>query len=298
MAALFALQYIHGISILAARQRGGTMKQNSKKCAALLVAAVMIGLASGGIIAYRKLNSPQPPNTQKTQDNTANSSKSPAKKLIKLTDSVSVKPAAGDYTADDHIWRLVNKTHPLNNSKYRPKNLQLATVNSRPDKPEEERSVRADIMPEVEQLFASAKAAGHDLQIGSGFRGYELQNTYYSSYVNAYGQAAADKFSSKPGYSEHQTGLVMDIAAADHNCYLETCFGETAAGKWLAKHAHEYGFILRYPKGKERITGYQYEPWHFRYVGRELAAALKKADMTLDQASPILLGKSSAEKSR
>ena len=90
----------------------------------------------------------------------------------------------------------------------------------------------------------------------------------------------------------------MDIAAADHNCYLETCFGETAAGKWLAKHAHEYGFILRYPKGKERITGYQYEPWHFRYVGRELAAALKKADMTLDQASPILLGKSSAEKSR
>ena len=274
------------------------MKQNSKKCAALLAAAVMIGLASGGIIAYRKLNSPQPPNTQKTQDNTANSSKSPAKKLIKLTDSVSVKPTAGDYAADDHIWRLVNKTHPLKNSKYRPENLQLATVDSRSDKPEEERSVRADIMPDVEKLFASAKAARHDLQIGSGFRGYELQNTYYSSYVNAYGQAAADKFSSKPGYSEHQTGLVMDIAAADHNCYLETCFGETAAGKWLAKHAHEYGFILRYPKGKERITGYQYEPWHFRYVGRELAAALKKANMTLDQAAPILLGKSSPEKSR
>ena len=76
------------------------MKQNSKKCAALLAAAVVIGLASGGIIAYRKLNSPQPPNTQKTQNDTANSSKSPAEKLIKLTDSVSVKSAAGDYTAE------------------------------------------------------------------------------------------------------------------------------------------------------------------------------------------------------
>ena len=111
MAALFALQYIHGISILAARQRGGTMKQNSKKCTALLAAAVVIGLASGGIIAYRKLNSPQPPNTQRTQNDTANSSKSSAKKLIKLTDSVSVKPA--DRQAQNLLARRNLKLQPL-----------------------------------------------------------------------------------------------------------------------------------------------------------------------------------------
>ena len=198
-------------------------------------------------------------------------------------------PLPGDYTADDHLWRLVNKTTPLKDVNYRPSALQLATVASRADKSADERSVRADIMPHVEALFAAAKAAGHQLQIGSAFRGYELQRTYYSNYARLYGQAAADKLSARPGHSEHQTGLVMDVATPDRTCYLETCFGDTPAGRWLAMHAHEYGFIISYPKGKEAITGYQYEPWHIRYVGKELAGALKQADMTLDQATPLLL---------
>lgn len=208
---------------------------------------------------------------------------------IKLPGAKPVDRLPGDYEADDHIWRLVNKSHQLNDINYRPADLRLATVASRPDKSRDERSVREIIMPEAEKLFTAAKQAGHDLQIGSGFRSHDLQKMYYDNYSRSYGQAEADKFSAKPGYSEHQTGLVMDLATTDHQCYLEECFGDTAAGKWLADHAHEYGFILRYPRGKNNITDFIYEPWHFRYVGKELAAALKQSGLTLDEATPYLL---------
>ncbi|MDO5343899.1 MAG: D-alanyl-D-alanine carboxypeptidase family protein [Candidatus Saccharibacteria bacterium] len=270
-----------------------TQRKRRPVKATLVTLAALTALVGGGVLAYmllspRKVDPPalraqaEAPQPSPTQADT------PAPR-IKLNDSVSVAPLPGDYTADDHLWRLVNKTTPLKNTKYRPADLQLATVSSRQDKSRDERSVRADIMPQVEALFTGAKAAGHQLQIGSAFRGYELQNTYYSNYTRLYGQAAADKVSARPGYSEHQTGLVMDLATPDRQCYLETCFGDTPAGRWLAAHAHEYGFIISYPKGKEAITGYQYEPWHVRYVGKELASALKQANLTLDEATPLLL---------
>lgn len=212
----------------------------------------------------------------------------PAAVMIELPGAAPISPMSGDYTKDDHIWRLVNKSHPLTDLHYRPANIQLASVASRTDKSSDERSIRADIMPDAEKLFADAKAQGINLQIGSGFRSYELQNTYYSNYSRVHGQEAADTFSAKPGYSEHQTGLVMDLATTDHVCYLDECFGETSAGKWLAEHAHEYGFILRYPQGKKGITDFIYEPWHFRYVGKDLAGALKQSGLTLDEAAPYL----------
>ena len=111
---------------------------------------------------------------------------------------------------------------------------------------------------------------------------------YYSNYVKTYGQAAADTFSAKPGHSEHQTGLAVDLTTADQYCRLERCFGDTAAGKWLAANTPAYGFILRYPDGKEAATGYTYEPWHFRYVGPEFAKALVESGLTLDEASEHL----------
>ena len=252
-----------------------------------LMLYIILGvLLIGGIVWWlfvpprltRQLHQPIPRNQPVAQNS-----------RITLSQTISITPMPGNYTDDNHIWRLVNKTTPLKNRTYRPDNLQLATVAIRTDKSPDEQSLRADIMPEVEQLFTAAQHAGHSLQIGSAFRSYELQQLYYTNYSRLYGQDAADLFSAKPGYSEHQTGLVMDIATTDHTCYLDTCFGETAAGKWLAQHAHEYGFIVRYPKGKEAITGYQYEPWHFRYVGKELATALYHTSLTLDQAMPLLL---------
>ena len=87
----------------------------------------------------------------------------------------------------------------------------------------------------------------------------------------------ADTYSARPGHSEHETGLAYDIGEIDNN------YGETPAGTWLAQHAHEFGFIIRYPKGKEDITKYQYEPWHVRYVGTEHAAKIYEQDLTLEE---------------
>ena len=258
----------------------------------LLIVVLVIILVASFLAVFYKLLSPEksaqtpPSQTQLTEAKT--SSIEPELKLIELPGAKAFPAIDGQYTDDDHIWRLVNKSHPFRNLRYRPTNLQVATVPSRTDKTNDERSIRADIMPEVERMFADAEQAGFDLQIGSGWRSYEQQNIYYSNYSRTYGQESADTFSAKPGYSEHQTGLVMDLATVDHNCYLEECFGETEAGKWLAKNSSEYGFILRYPRGKDGITDFIYEPWHFRYVGKDLAKALIESGLTLDEAEPYL----------
>lgn len=122
-----------------------------------------------------------------------------------------------------------------------------------------------DLLPEFKLAFQNmkdaAKKEGISLTVVSGFRSYSYQKTLYNNYVNRDGKAAADRYSARPGHSEHQTGL-----AADLNQVSDT-FGETKAGKWLANNCWKYGFILRYPKGKESITGYMYESWHFRYIG-------------------------------
>lgn len=209
-------------------------------------------------------------------------------KMIRFPNLEPIEPMDGDYSQDGHLWQLVNKQKPLQDAQYRPTDLMLATVPSRTDKSEEERSVRQIIMPALEELFSDATAAGHSLMIGSGFRSYNLQNTYYSSYARSYGVEAADRFSAKPGQSEHQTGLVVDLACQNRYCYLDNCFADTEAGQWLAANAHKYGFILRYPSGKEEITGYMYESWHFRFVGKDLAKALFLSDLTLEEAQDFI----------
>ena len=135
-----------------------------------------------------------------------------------------------------------------------------------------------------EQMATDAKALGFELVAFSGFRSYEYQTTLYNSYVNRDGQEAADRYSARPGHSEHQTGLAFDIGEnSQQGLWLTAEFGETPAGKWLADNAHKYGFILRYPKGKEEITGFMYESWHFRYLGVEKATDVKKTGLTLEE---------------
>lgn len=207
---------------------------------------------------------------------------------VRLPNATPITPIDGDYSDDSHIWRLVNKSHPLSDINYRPEIIK-PNVPTRTDKSLDEQSVRRDIASSVEQLFAAAKDAGFILQIGSGFRNAELQNMYYSNYSRVYGQAAADMFSAKPGFSEHQTGLVVDVSETSNHCYLQECFGDTKAGRWLAENAHLYGFILRYPQNKDGITDFSYEPWHFRFVGVPLATALYESGLTLDEAAGYLL---------
>lgn len=259
---------------------------------ATLVIVVIVAVTV--IVIYQKESDKVDlPSTKSNQNKPTVTSKKPepeqTEKMINLPGAKPIKPIEGDYTKDDSLWRLVNKSHPFDDLHYQPSNLALASVPSRTDKSIEERSIRQDIFEPTEKLFADAKLEGIDLLIGSGYRGYDLQNLYYSNYARVYGQESADTFSAKPGYSEHQTGLVVDLATTDQICYLDACFGETKAGQWLAEHTHQYGFILRYPKNKDGITDFIYEPWHFRYVGVELAQALYESGLTLDEATPYLL---------
>lgn len=127
------------------------------------------------------------------------------------------------------------------------------------------------------KLKADAESLGYDMPLLSGFRSYETQRGLYNRYVATYGQAEADTFSARPGTSEHQTGLAMDVGM------IEDWYGDTAAGQWLAANCHKYGFIIRYPQGKQHITGYKYEPWHIRYLGVDVATAVYNSGLTLEE---------------
>ena len=137
------------------------------------------------------------------------------------------------------------------------------------------------ILPEAQSAFDTMKAdaakEGISLSIVSGFRSYAYQGQLYSGYVNRDGKAAADTYSARAGHSEHQTGLAMDINNAGSG------FNNTKEAKWLAANCVKYGFIIRYPLGKEDITGYQYESWHIRYLGRELAKEVADSGLTLEE---------------
>lgn len=122
-----------------------------------------------------------------------------------------------------------------------------------------------------------AKCEGLNLSIVSGFRSYDYQEKIYNEYVEKVGAKKADTFSAKPGHSEHQTGLAIDI------CDDTDKFAQTKEARWLDKNAHKWGFIIRYPKNKESITGYKYEPWHVRYVGVFHARKIWNRHITLEE---------------
>lgn len=143
-------------------------------------------------------------------------------------------------------------------------------------------------VPEARAAFEEMKAAaaqdGLNLSAFSTYRDFARQKQLYEGYVAKDGQQAADRYSARPGYSEHQTGLAFDIGeAGQEQHWASASFGDTDGGKWLAANAHEYGFILRYPEGSEQITGYMHESWHFRYVGKDLAAEIYQKDITLEE---------------
>ncbi|MFJ7827203.1 D-alanyl-D-alanine carboxypeptidase family protein [Psychrobacillus sp. NPDC096623] len=135
-----------------------------------------------------------------------------------------------------------------------------------------------------QEMAAEATLSGYELIAFSTYRSFDYQTKLYDRYVSNDGQAAADRYSARPGYSEHQTGLAFDIGELHfEQHFARESFGETEAGKWVAANAYKYGFIMRYPKGSEKITGYMYEPWHFRYVGKELSVQVYEANETLEE---------------
>ncbi|WP_397536379.1 D-alanyl-D-alanine carboxypeptidase family protein [Rummeliibacillus pycnus] len=134
-----------------------------------------------------------------------------------------------------------------------------------------------------EELNAAALLDGFKFNAFSTYRSYDRQVELYNAYVKRDGKKAADTYSARPGYSEHQTGLAFDIGeVGSEEDFADNKFGDTEAGKWIAKNAHNYGFIMRYPEGKEDNTGYMHESWHFRYVGKKIATEIYEKNETLE----------------
>lgn len=183
----------------------------------------------------------------------------------------------------DSLLVVVNKHRKLPDP-YTPSDLKKPNVSFSNPKDKEKTLLRKPAADALETMFETAKKQGFELTAVSGFRSYKRQQSLHNTYVDRQGQESADTLSAVPGTSEHQTGLAMDISSSSANFQLEPVFGETPEGKWVAEHAHEFGFIIRYPKDKTNITEYAYEPWHLRFVGNPHATYLYTHHLTLEEA--------------
>ncbi|PEC53266.1 D-alanyl-D-alanine carboxypeptidase [Bacillus cereus] len=179
------------------------------------------------------------------------------------------------------VQAVVNKEYGLPED-YKPEDLVVPNVSFSFSGTLEKSYLRKEAAEALERLFDLAKKEGIELNAVSGFRSYDYQKNLYANNVKRKGQEHTDRFSAKPGHSEHQTGLTMDVSSKSANNELELTFANTKEGKWLKENAYRAGFIIRYPKGKESITGYAYEPWHIRYVG-DIAESIYKKKLTLEE---------------
>lgn len=174
-----------------------------------------------------------------------------------------------DLDSPSSITVVVNKQRPMNPIDWAPDDLVMPegipNVWGHP--------IRAEAAAALQQMYAAASDAGVPFTITSGYREYWLQKEIYDGLVAQGGVEFADRDTARPGYSEHQTGLTVDLYG-NEGCQLAACFGETATGMWLRDNAYRFGYILRYHDGQQATVGYTYEPWHFRYVGVDVATAM------------------------
>lgn len=177
-------------------------------------------------------------------------------------------------------WVVVNKERPLNPKSYVPSDLAFPDIVLRRGRGSGDMQLKKEAARALEEMSAAAKKAGLSIMLASGFRSYQVQTSVYGSEVARFGEAIADTESAKPGYSEHQTGYAADLAPSSGQCVITDCFANTSEGKWSAQNAYKFGFILRYPQNKTAITGYRYEPWHFRFVGSELSKEMARQKVT------------------
>jgi D-alanyl-D-alanine carboxypeptidase len=143
--------------------------------------------------------------------------------------------------------------------------------------------MRAEAAEHFHKLVEAAKEEGYEIVMTTAYRSYSFQKILWDNYVAREGEEAANRFSARPGQSEHQTGLAVDISSPSVNYALTEDFADTDEGIWIAENAHKFGFIIRFPKGKEHITGYLYEPWHLRYVGEKVATRIYEQELTLEE---------------
>lgn len=232
----------------------------------ILLLSLIVVIVVGGplyVVFVRDSTQPVVSSSQPKSDS------QPATEEPKAT-ATEPEPVAFDttkYSTTDpaSVWIVTNKQRPLSPITYAPTDLASVGGGQR---------LRAEPARQLTAMMADAKSAGLTLVPLSGYRSYSTQVSVYNNEVKTYGQAKADTQSARPGTSEHQTGLAIDVGGG--GCGVEDCFGATPEGKWVAANAYKYGYIVRYTAGKEAITGYRAEPWHIRYVGTELSTEMQK----------------------
>lgn len=210
-----------------------------------------------------------------------------AKRDVSEIDTFLIKRGAAardiEYHDPESIAVLVNKQNSLP-ADYVPSDLREVNIPFIFSEKSEKRLMRKEAAENLEKLFAAAKKENLFLYGVSGYRSYNTQKYLFSNNTKRFGsEEKANMISARPGESEHQTGLAMDVTSERAGFGLNESFADTPEFTWLKENAHNYGFIIRYPKEKEHITGYSYEPWHLRYVGREIAEKLLKYKITYEE---------------
>lgn len=202
----------------------------------------------------------------------------------KISEIVRTVNVNGDYEPYSHTEKadlsknytvLVNKYYHLEKD-YKPEDLVPCALMYAYDN----NQLREEAYEAFKRLFNAAQKEGYTIIINASYRSYEAQGKLYQNYKVSYGQKYADTVASRAGFSERQTGLSIDVSKVNSSLAK---FEETDEFKWMKENAYKFGFILRYPKGKEKITGYEYEPWHYRYVGIDIANEIHKLDITFDE---------------
>ena len=190
-------------------------------------------------------------------------------------------PDAIDIRAEDdgNLLVIVNKYHAVSKD-YKPKNL--VTIDNRYGT-WENMEMKDEAYKAYKKMYKDAADLGYNLKLCSAMRSYSTQKTLYENAVKNQGRKTANIRSAYPGRSEHHTGLAIDVTSASMGWGLRQDFADYPDGQWIDDHCHEYGFIIRYPKGKTDITGYDYEPWHLRYVGVDAATYIMENGLTLEE---------------
>lgn len=183
-----------------------------------------------------------------------------------------------DLESDTSLTRLINQAYPIDQG-YKPNDLIVTSVPSLHD----EQTIRKELDQPLNDLFKDAKDNGMELMVVSGYRDFDEQTSLWYTYCEKYGLAYTRRMDAHPGACEHQLGLAVDLGVKSRKCELYQCFEDMNGYDWLVEHAYEYGFIQRYPKGGESSTGIMYSPWHFRYVGKDLAKKIHESNQTMEE---------------
>jgi zinc D-Ala-D-Ala carboxypeptidase len=241
-----------------ARQRRRLVVAGSLSLALIAVAAIVVGYVTG-------LPASGPSSSTAAEETPT---PRPAPNALPAPASVDTfNRAANSIDDPNSIWVVVNKLRPMNPQDFEPPDLVEVPVEYT-----NEPLLRQQASDAVVAMFDAARnEAGLELASNSAYRSYSAQENVYEG---------DDLTTARPGFSEHQTGLTIDIGPLSGECSLEECFGETPEGIWVRDNAYRFGFILRYPADKTPITGYTFEPWHFRYVGNDLANEMRETGVT------------------